>query len=120
VDEMDRSLEKLHYLFIEEEDRTVAHCLDLDLVAVADTTILAEKRLNALVSAQILRAYSSANFDALFFRAPDELWQQMEHATSLPEKFLKLETTPPRVLPVEPKLLKFELMVLRSVAPLAA
>jgi hypothetical protein len=116
VDEMDRSLDKLHYLFIEKPDRTVAHCLDLDLVAVADTTSAAEKRLNILVSEQIMRAYSCGDFDALFFHAPKELWEQKDHAKELPRKSLKLETKPPRVLPVEQRLLKLELMVERYAA----
>jgi len=113
---MERSLDKLHYLFIEKTDRTVAYCLDLDLVAVADTTPAAERRLNILVTAQLMRAYSCGDFDALFFCSPTTLWQQKEHAKELPKKSLKLETKPPQVLPVEQRLLKLELPVERYAA----
>ena len=113
-------MEELHYLFIEKHDRTVAHCLELDLVAVGEDTTVAERRLNAVVSTQITRAYSSANFEALFFRAPDDLWDAMKRAEKLPKKFLKLETTPPTVLPVEQRKLPFKLPVFRAVAPAAA
>jgi hypothetical protein len=115
-----RSLEELHYLFIEKQDRTVAHCLELDLVAVARGTATAEHRLNAVVSAQIINAYSSGNFDALFFRAPDGLWDAMKNADQLPNKFLKLKTAPPMVLPVEQRKLSLKLPVHRAVAPSAA
>jgi hypothetical protein len=115
-----RSLDELHYLFIEKRDRTVAHCLELDLVAVAGDKTIAEKRLNAVVSMQIIRAYSSADFDALFFRAPEELWEAMKRADKLPNKFLKLQTTPPTVLPVEQRKLSLKLPVFRAVAPAAA
>jgi len=115
-----RSLEELHYLFIEKTDRTVAHCLELDLVAVAKDTEEAEYRLNAVVSAQLVRAYTSGNFDALFCRAPHDLWEAMHRAEKLPNKFLKLETRPPMVLPVEQRKLPFKLPVYRAVAPAAA
>lgn len=115
-----RSLEELHYLFIEKHDRTVAHCLDLDLVAVARGTATAENRLNAVVAAQIINAYTSGNFDALFFKAPDELWEAMDSAEKLPNKFLKLKTAPPMVLPVEQRKLSLKLPIHRAVAPAAA
>ena len=123
MNEMDRlrSLEELHYLFIEKKDRTVvAHCLELDLVAVALDATAAELRLNALVKAQLIRAYESGNFDALFFRAPQELWDAMKRAEKLPQKFLRLETAPPMVLPVEQRKLSLELPVYRAVAPAIA
>lgn len=122
MNEMDRlrSLDELHYLFIEKNDRTVAHCLELDLVAVAPDTKSAEQRLNAIVSAQLVDAYSSGNFDALFFRAPEALWLALKKADELPKKFLRLKTAPPTVLPVEQRKLSLKLPVYRAVAPQAA
>lgn len=115
-----RSLEELHYLFVEKTDRTVAYCLELDLVVAAEDTGEAEKRLNAIVTAQLIRAYTSGNFASLFFRAPQELWEAMERADKLPKKFLKLKTRPPMVLPVEQRKLPLKLPVYRAVAPAAA
>jgi hypothetical protein len=122
VNEMEqlRSLRELHYLFVEKEDRIVAHCLELDLVVVDSDTRSAEKRLSALVSAQLIRAYTSGNFRALFSRAPQELWDEMKHAEDLPKKFLKLKTRPPMVLPVEQRMLALSLPVYRAVAPATA
>jgi autonomous glycyl radical cofactor GrcA len=117
---MARTLEELHYLFVEKIDRVVAHCLELDIVAVAANTEIAERRLNALVSEQLVRAYGSGNFDQLFFRAPDELWEAMKHAEKLPQKTLRLKTQPPKVLPVEQRQLPFKLPVYRAIAPAAA
>ena len=115
-----RSLEELHYLFVEKSDRTVAHCLELDLVAAGQDTDEAEERLNAIVTAQLIRAYTSGDFGALFFRAPQYLWDEMERAEKLPKRFLKLETHPPMVLPVEQRKLPLKLPVYRAVAPAAA
>lgn len=120
MNEMERRLKELHYLFVEKQDRTVAYCLELDLVTAAPDTTIAEKRLNAVVSAQLVRAYTSGNFDALFFRAPENLWKEMDHAEKLPRKFLKLKTAPPMVLPVEQRKLSLRLPVYRAIAAVAA
>ena len=115
-----RSLDELHYLFIEKQDRTVAHCLELDLVAVGGDKKIAEKRLNVVVTAQIVGAYTSGNFDALFFRAPEKLWHELERAEKLAKTYLRFKTRPPMVLPVEQRQLSLRLPVYRAIAPAAA
>ena len=107
-------LDALHYLIITREDRVVAHCLDLDLVAVGKDRATAEYRLNAAVSVQIATAYATGNYEGLFFHAPAEYWQQMSQAEALPLTTLTLETSPPMVLPVERKI-KVQLPVFRAV-----
>jgi hypothetical protein len=109
-------LDALHYLFTDKPGRVVAHCLDLDLVAVGKDRAGAEHRLNALVRAQVAGAYSAGNYSLLFFHAPVEFWNAMKQAEDLPKGFLKIETTPPMFLPVEQKLLEVELAVYRAQA----
>lgn len=89
----------LHYLFTEKENKTVAHCLDLDLVVVGKDRDTAERRLNAVVRAQIAVAYRTGNHDLLFFQAPLEYWDAMESGETLPTVRLEIET-PPMVIPV--------------------
>jgi len=113
-------LDALHYLFTEKTDRSVAHCLDLDLVAVGRDRATAEQRLNEVVRAQIAGAYSVGNYDLLFFHAPVEFWTAMKEGQDLPKCLLKIETAPPMFLPVEQKLLQVELAVFRTQTPYAA
>src|SRR4030088_323375 len=96
-------LDALHYLFTKKTDRVVAHCLDLDLVAVGTDRVIAEHRLNVIVRAQIAGAYSVGNYGLLFFHAPVEFWNAMKQAEDLPKCLLKIETSPPMFLPVEQK-----------------
>jgi len=92
----------LHYLFTDKGDKTVAHCLDLDLVVVGKNREIAETRLNTVVRAQIAVAYRTGNPDLLFFHAPLEYWDAMETAENLPTTSLEIET-PPMVIPVRQK-----------------
>jgi len=107
-------LDALHYLFTEKTDRTVAHCLDLDLVAIGKDRTTAEQRLNEIVRAQIAGAYSVGNYGLLFFHAPTEYWDAMKDGQDLPKTLLKIETAPPMFLPIEQKLLEVELAVFRT------
>jgi hypothetical protein len=54
-----------------------AHCLELDIVAVADTLELVQKEIVSLVCAQIDYAFSNDNLDNLFHPAPPEAWQEL-------------------------------------------
>ncbi len=113
-------LDALHYLFTKKTDRTVAHCLDLDLVAVGRDRATAEQRLNEIVCAQIAGAYSVGNYGLLFFHAPVEFWTAMKEGEDLPKSLLRIETTPPMFLPVEQRLLEVELAVYRAQTAYAA
>lgn len=93
-------LTALHYLFSHEGDRTVAHCLDLDIAASGANLADAEKSLNALVLVQIGSCFSSGNFGQLKFKAPFEYWKALEGARQLDTVHLEVEV-PPVVLPVE-------------------
>jgi hypothetical protein len=90
----------LHYLFTNKGGRMIAHCLDLDLVAVGKDLETAQRRLDAIVRAQIETAYSTDNMALLFFRAPfDKYWKKIKTAQTLPPTTLVVEM-PPMVFPV--------------------
>jgi hypothetical protein len=115
-----KPLDELHYLFIEKRDRIVAHCLELDLVAVSNETEDAERRLNHLVSTQIINGLNSRGFEGIYRRAPEELWAMLDDAQKLPDTTLEVKTDPPLALPIKKGQLSFELLVLRAIVPAAA
>jgi len=90
----------LHYLFTHSGKRSVAHCLDLDLVTSGDNMEQAEDRLNAVVVAQIGLCYGAGNFGQLRVKAPSEYWEALSDAKELDRKQLEVEV-PPVVLPVK-------------------
>lgn len=98
----DPILTALHYLFSHVEDRTIAHCLDLDLVTSGATLEEAEEKLNALVLCQIGSCWVSGNFAQLRFKAPLEYWQELKNARHLETTGLEIEV-PPVVLPITRK-----------------
>jgi len=113
-------LDALHYLFTKKTDRVVAHCLDLDLVAVAGDIDTAEHRLDSAVKAHIAWAYAAGNNAALSCHAPREYWISMNRATQIANKLLFIETVPPMTLPVEKTVIvAVELPVFRAEVPLA-
>jgi len=110
-------LTALHYLFTPSGDRTVAHCLDLDLVTSGKDIDDAEASLNALVLYQVRSCYVAGNFAELKFKAPSRYWQALGNARQLPNAHLEFEV-PPVVLPVERA--RVSLPVLRATRELAA
>lgn len=93
-------LTALHYLFSHQGDRTVAHCLDLDIATSGATVAEAEESLNALVLVQIGSCFAAGNFGQLKFKAPFEYWKALEGARQLNTVHLEVEV-PPVVLPVD-------------------
>lgn len=63
-------------LIKKSDDMFVAHCLELDIVAVADTLDAVRKEIVSLICAQIDYAFSKDNIDNLFHPAPQEVWQE--------------------------------------------
>jgi hypothetical protein len=103
-------LTALNYLFSHEGNRTVAHCLDLDITTSGADLTEAEESLDALVLVQIGSCYSVGNFSQLKFKAPFEYWQALDGANRLDTRHLEVEV-PPIVLPVTRKV---SLPVMRS------
>jgi hypothetical protein len=66
----------LHYLLSESDGEHVAHCLDLDLVAVGDNSQKAAEKLDTLVKAHIELALATGQYANLVTRAPQSFWNQ--------------------------------------------
>jgi hypothetical protein len=103
-------LTALNYLFSHEGGKTIAHCLDLDLVTSGKTLEEAEASLNALVRYQIKSCFLAGKWAQLNRRAPSDFWQMREHAKKLDQGELEIEV-PPIILPISRKL---NLPVVRS------
>lgn len=95
-------LKSLNYLFSHESGKTIAHCLDLDIVTSGKDREEAERSLDTLVVVQITTCFVNGNFSQLETQAPFEYWQSLTHATRLESKDLEIEV-PPVVLPVARK-----------------
>jgi len=63
-------------LIKKEDDIYIAHCLELDIVATADTVNQAKKDIISLIIAQIDYAFSNDNLEHLFHPAPQEVWAE--------------------------------------------
>ncbi len=99
-------IRELHYLFtVKPHGRTVAHCLDLDIVTAADDLDEAEKRLDCLVTLQIEGALNTGNYAALSTVAPQKFFETFNacirsgQVRTLKNASLKIRV--PEVVPLE-------------------
>jgi hypothetical protein len=70
----------LHVLLYAEDDRTVAHALEMDLLGYGATAEEACQSLEAAVEAQLSFAVTAKSPDVVNFRAPDEFFERWEKA----------------------------------------
>jgi hypothetical protein len=96
-------IKSLSYLFTQDGGTTVAHCLNLDLVATGKDRDVAEQRLDALVRAQIRTIATRFTFADLNFSAPQEYWDRFYEGKEFKKVQLELEV-PPIIVDVEQKL----------------
>jgi hypothetical protein len=75
-------LDLLHYLLSESDGKHIAHCLDLDLVATAETRKAAAQKLDRLVKTTIELALATQQYANLSAKAPQNFWN--EYATGNP------------------------------------
>jgi len=62
-------------IFIKKESNIlIAHCLELDIVATADSLKNVKRDMASLIIAQIDYAFSNDNLEHLFHPAPQEVW----------------------------------------------
>lgn len=94
----------LHYLLSESGGEYIAHCLDLDLVATADTPQQAAQKLDRLVKATIEFSLGTQNFENLATRAPQQFWNEFASGTTVE---------------LEPKTLQIKVPASVQVVPLA-
>jgi len=95
-------IRSLSYLFTDDPDATVAHCLELDLVATGANRDVAERRLDTLVRAQIKMIVTRLNFADLTFAAPQEYWDRFYEGEEFKKAQLELEV-PPIIVAVQQK-----------------
>lgn len=67
---------RLDVLIKREEDYYVAHCLQFDIVATADTLDEVRKGVIDLCKAHIEYSYENDNLEYLFSPAPKEIWSE--------------------------------------------
>lgn len=60
----------------EEDNMYIAHCLELDIVAVGSTLEETQREIVSLICAQIDYAFSNDNIENLYHPAPAEVWQE--------------------------------------------
>jgi len=65
----------LNILIARDADTFTAHCLELDIVAVAESLGDVKKEITDLIRAQIEYAFSNDNLTHLFKPAPREAWE---------------------------------------------
>lgn len=91
----------LHYLLSASHGKTVAHCLDLDLVAAAAAQEEAVRRLDVLVKTQIELALTNGNSAILTTPAPLEYWKHFIEGTPVDLGRRMIEIHVPEVVPLE-------------------
>lgn len=82
----------VNILIKKEDDAFIAHCLELDIVAVADTADDAQREIISLVCAQVDYAFSNNNLDNLYHPAPAEIWSEFFACKKAKERKYKLES----------------------------
>ena len=79
-------------ILIKKEGNTfIAHCLELDIVAVSETLPKVQKEIISLVCTQIDYAFSNDNIDNLFHPAPSEVWAEFFKCKERSERRYELE-----------------------------
>jgi|ERR1017187_570925 hypothetical protein len=119
-----RTLRELHYLYIPKPSgRTVAHCLDLDIVTAANDIDEAEKRLDLLVTIHIEAALAVGNYAALNMDAPPKYWKAFNDAfrngrTRGPKNPLQIRV--PEVVPMDQRLSSIDILAATAETAMAA
>jgi hypothetical protein len=90
----DFSKKALSYLIQEQDGQTVAHCLDLDLLATGESESSAVAGLNVLVREVIRYSVMNGFDDLLQTKAPAAFWEKFERATARASSSI-LEIDPP-------------------------
>ena len=81
-------------ILIKKEDKLfVAYCLELDIVAVAETADQAQKKIISLICAQLDYAFANNNLDNLYHPAPPEIWSDFYACKEQMERKYKIEST---------------------------
>lgn len=75
-----------------EENYWVGHCLELDIVATADSLKNLSQDIVELIIAQVDYAFSNKNLENLYKPAPPEVWQEFFKCILKAEKRFKIKS----------------------------
>ncbi len=94
----------LHYFFsVNDRNKTIAHCLNFDLVTSGDSKEEAERRLDVVVKFHIESFLKSNGMSGLNGQAPKRFWSEytdsLRHGGALPSSTLRIDV--PNVVPME-------------------
>jgi hypothetical protein len=68
-----------------EPDAWVAHCLELNLVAVAETSAQVESDIMDIIAAHVRYAFENDNVEHMFHPAPPDVWKDFFRCTDREE-----------------------------------
>jgi len=69
----------------------IAHCLELDIVATAESVECVKADIMSLIKAQIEYAFLNDNLDHLFRPAPSEVWEEFYECEEAHEERYDIE-----------------------------
>ena len=90
----------LHYLISQADGKFAAHCLDLDLVSIADDLQTAGRKLDGLVKAHIELSLATSNLSNLGTRAPQSYWKQFLAGTEIELEPKSIHIRVPETIPM--------------------
>lgn len=78
-------------VLVKKEGKTwIGHCLELDIVATANSLEKLKKDLSDLIIAQVDYAFSNDNLDYLYHPAPPEVWKEFFKCKNNIEERIKI------------------------------
>ncbi|HKL00313.1 MAG TPA: hypothetical protein VJ943_08665 [Desulfotignum sp.] len=93
-------------ILIKKDDGVfIAHCLELDVVAVGESLDMVQREIVSLICAQIDYAFCNDNIDNLFHPAPPETWQEFYKCSEQVERkyeinsLMKNKTDTDKIIP---------------------
>jgi len=90
----------LHYLFSDSHGKTIAHCLDLDLVVTGASLEEADTRLDGLVRSHVEMSLQTGNLANLATPAPSSYWKKFAEGIPLDFGSNTLELSVPEIVPL--------------------
>lgn len=66
---------RISVLGYREDDKWIAHALDMDIIGSADTYEAALEKLEGLISTKVQFAKEKGNASLIFHKAPDKYWR---------------------------------------------
>ncbi len=98
---MKKTALNFNILIEKEEDLFIAHCLELDIVATAETMDQVKKDIIDLMAAQVEYAFSNDNLENLYHPAPPEIWKEFFDCEKQEQNRRKIKSEPPSFAPPE-------------------